>query len=235
MEILAHRAVKRSLNRIRELREARGWTQADLAKRIRREPATTANQVSRLETGERGLTQGWIQLIADALGCEPGNLLTPASAIASNGAAVETVSILGEIQAGVFKALDDLVWDDEKVFQIAIPSPAEYVGAKRFGLVVRDPSMNQRYLEGDILICVRVADIDVEPSIGSRVIVYRQRSDDEIEVTCKKIAEKNGKIWLVPESNDPEFQAPIKLDDVSGSTVSVHALVVGSYRSERPD
>lgn len=235
MQLMVKKPVKQTQNRVRELREARGWTQADLARRIRRHPATTANQVSRLETGDRRLTQEWIQLIADALGCDPGNLLSPAGATASTGAAVEAVSVLGEVQAGAFKALEDLVWDDERVFQIALPSPTEYPGARRFGLVVRGPSMNQRYLEGDILICVRIQDIDVEPPVGSRVIVYRQKPDDQTEVTCKKIAEKNGEIWLVPESNDPEFQSPIKLDDGNGSVVSVHAIVVGSYRSERPD
>ena len=226
---------KQPQNRVRELRKARGWTQADLAKRIRREPSTTANQVSRLETGERALTQDWIQLIADALGCEPGNLLSSASTIGDNSLALETVPIIGEVQAGAFKEIEYLVWDEERVVQIAIPSPTKYPGARRFGLVVRGSSMNQRYSDGDILICVRIADIDSKPAVGSRVIVYRTRTDDEIEVTCKKIAAKNDEVWLVPESDDPEFQAPIKLDDGSGSRVCIHALVVGSYRSEIPD
>lgn len=225
---------KEAVNRIRELREARGWKQGELASRMN--PPVVATTISRLETGERRLNDELMQRISEALGCDPRDLLSgPAGIIAGDGSPIERVTVIGEVQAGAFHALDELAWDDDRAFQIAVPSPDVYRGAKRFGLVVRGPSMNLRYLEGDILICVRVDDIDVEPPIGSRVIVYRTRQDGQIEVTCKKLAEKNGGIWLVPESSDPEFQAPVKLDDGNGSTVSIHAVVVGSYRSERPD
>ncbi len=63
-------------NRIRPLREERGLTQDTLAERM----GTTKMQVSRLERGERRLTQGWMEKIAAALACHPADLLPGAAA-----------------------------------------------------------------------------------------------------------------------------------------------------------
>jgi phage repressor protein C with HTH and peptisase S24 domain len=59
-------------NRIKELREAKGWSQTRLAKAI----GANKSQVSRLEKGDRGLSEQWIRKIADALGNPPSVILT---------------------------------------------------------------------------------------------------------------------------------------------------------------
>ncbi len=58
-------------NRIRELRERRQMTQEELASAI----GTSKMQVSRLERGERRLTQSWMERIATALQLHPAELL----------------------------------------------------------------------------------------------------------------------------------------------------------------
>lgn len=58
-------------NRIKELREKRGWTQDQLAEAA----GTSFQQVSRLENGTRRLTVEWMQRIAKALGVHPAALL----------------------------------------------------------------------------------------------------------------------------------------------------------------
>jgi transcriptional regulator with XRE-family HTH domain len=58
-------------NRIRELRTARGLTLKELARRV----STSNQQISHLETGKRRLTVGWMERIADALDCNPLELL----------------------------------------------------------------------------------------------------------------------------------------------------------------
>jgi DNA-binding Xre family transcriptional regulator len=60
------------MNRIRELRKARGWTAEDLAVRCN----TSHNQITRLETGQRRLTVDWMTRIAQALDLTPAELLT---------------------------------------------------------------------------------------------------------------------------------------------------------------
>jgi transcriptional regulator with XRE-family HTH domain len=51
-------------NRIKELRDRADLSQAALAERI----GTSGQQIGRLETGERKLTEKWARLIAGALG-----------------------------------------------------------------------------------------------------------------------------------------------------------------------
>lgn len=60
-------------NNLRALREARGLSQQQLADRV--VPATTSQQVSRLELGSRKLSLDWMMRLALALGCDPSELI----------------------------------------------------------------------------------------------------------------------------------------------------------------
>lgn len=66
------------MNRIRDIRKAKGLTLADLAAAC--QPATTAQTIGRLETGTRQLSLGWMNRIAAALGVEPASLMRDDSA-----------------------------------------------------------------------------------------------------------------------------------------------------------
>lgn len=61
------------INRIRDIRQQKGLTLADVAAACR--PATTAQTIGRLETGMRTLSLGWMNRIAAALEVEPELLL----------------------------------------------------------------------------------------------------------------------------------------------------------------
>lgn len=61
------------LNRIRDIRKAKGLTLADLAAAC--DPPTTAQTIGRLETGTRQLSLVWMNRIAAALGVEPASLM----------------------------------------------------------------------------------------------------------------------------------------------------------------
>lgn len=56
----------------KEWRKYRGLTQEELAGRIE----STASSISQLETGKQGFTDSTLVAIADALNCEPGDLLS---------------------------------------------------------------------------------------------------------------------------------------------------------------
>ncbi|MAM57145.1 MAG: hypothetical protein CMN25_07410, partial [Salinicola sp.] len=62
-----------SVNNMEELREAKGWKRPELAKRM----GTTPQQVERLEKGQRGLSQKWIDKAAEALDVTPAEIITP--------------------------------------------------------------------------------------------------------------------------------------------------------------
>ncbi len=58
--------------RIKELRELKGWSQAELA----RQSGVGQASVSRIEAGETsGVSLGIVEKLAKALGCDPGYLI----------------------------------------------------------------------------------------------------------------------------------------------------------------
>lgn len=61
------------INRIREIRQAREMTLAELASAC--DPPTTAQTIGRLETGTRNLSIKWMDRIGRALGIDPGQLV----------------------------------------------------------------------------------------------------------------------------------------------------------------
>ena len=63
------------MNRIKELREARGLSAADLAEMV----GTSQPQITRLERGVRRLTVEWMTRIARALDCRPMDLIASAT------------------------------------------------------------------------------------------------------------------------------------------------------------
>lgn len=226
--------MKKLLNRIQALRKARKWTQERLAEEVN--PSTTSETISRLENGKIELTLDWMQRIAGALGCDPVDIISgPKGVVSETGIPVERMNVVGEVQAGIWRAPDDVQWVETSQYQISIPTIPEIAGLNRFGLIVRGPSMNLRYLDGDILICVLIEDLQIEPPAGSRVIVYRENAADDIEATCKLLKKDDeGQSWLWPESSHPDHQQPLPLDGGNGSTARVHSLVVGSVRHELP-
>lgn len=77
------------INRIRDIRKAKGMTLAQLAKAC--DPPTTAQTIGRLETGMRNLSLKWMERIGTALGVDPESLVrseetAPAQVVAELGA-----------------------------------------------------------------------------------------------------------------------------------------------------
>jgi transcriptional regulator with XRE-family HTH domain len=83
------------LNRIRDIRKAKGLTLADLAAAC--DPPTTAQTIGRLETGMRQLSLVWMNRIAAALGVEPASLM--------RDTAGESAQIVAELVASGAQAL----------------------------------------------------------------------------------------------------------------------------------
>lgn len=60
---------------IKQARKAKGWSLERLAARV--EPASSYQQISRLEKGDRALTVQWVERIATALEIDPLSLMAP--------------------------------------------------------------------------------------------------------------------------------------------------------------
>lgn len=96
-------------SRIREIRKAKGMTLQQVADKI----GTTAQTIGRLETGMRTLSIRWVNRIAEALGCDPGELL----ALPEGGdvPVIGNVGTNGHVESGPPETIIWRVSDDEIV------------------------------------------------------------------------------------------------------------------------
>ncbi|MEO0417225.1 MAG: helix-turn-helix transcriptional regulator [Pseudomonadota bacterium] len=138
------------INRIREIRRAKGLTLAQLAEAC--DPPTTAQTVGRLETGMRTLSTKWMDRLAQALGVDPETLV--------RSEAQERPSVIAEL------TLNEAV---------ALPSPREAVLPHELAqgpddaamLVMEVTAPVSEYRPGD-LIWLRQVDLSDAPTILNR-------------------------------------------------------------------
>lgn len=227
---------KKPQNRIRELRRAKGLSLKQLAELA----GTTHQTVQRLETGERRLSQQWMERLASALGIKPADLLPRAQTVEVEDFEFTRLRIFGEIQAGKWRRsleISEGEWQEMHVPRLDKDSDC-------FGVIVRGNSMNQVYPDGTILICVPIEEYDHVLAQGSNVIIERRNSQGMTETTVKELRQhSDGSVWLWPRSSDPLFQEPLHLPrpdtnvDIRDATVEhvkITAVVVGSVRPETP-
>jgi phage repressor protein C with HTH and peptisase S24 domain len=158
-------------NRIAELRNARRWSQEQLARAC--DPPTSQPQIMRLETGERKLTQEWMGKIAKALNVQPADLFPSAKLTGENKAggnhlsAVATpndkglafssgaqtlhswpkdLKIIGHVKAGT----DGIFLDQGEIHGMAYRPPQLVNVPNAFAVYVQDESMAPAFKPGRI-------------------------------------------------------------------------------------
>jgi transcriptional regulator with XRE-family HTH domain len=207
------------------LRKRQGLTQAALAERLKVEQPT----VTRWENGKRELTVATLIEIADALGVEPGALLTKDSAMPMPLG--PTLYCKGKIAAGRWKAAVEDPEDEWASFTGRPDVKADI--AHRFGLKIEGDSMDELYPDGTIVECVSVFG-HTEIAAGKRVVVVRENTDGLYEATVKELVEDAaGEMWAVPRSTNPAHQS-ISLTKPEQGIVNtrIAAVVVASHRPE---
>lgn len=105
-------------NRIRELREARGLAQNQLAEIIN----VTPSALNKLERGTRGLNQEWMRRIAKALGCAPVDILPDADNPSRLSA--EEQEMLDRLRAATKRDRETLLRVSEAIIPYSVPSKA---------------------------------------------------------------------------------------------------------------
>lgn len=98
------------INRIREIRRAKGMTLADLGAAC--QPPTTAQTIGRLETGMRNLSTKWMERIGAALGVDPEVLVK-----SSNAPRAQVIAELGAGDPEALKSPRDCVLPSEMAAQ----------------------------------------------------------------------------------------------------------------------
>lgn len=95
---------------IKEWRKYKGLTQERLASRVELTPGA----ISQLEGGTVNYTQPTLEALAEALGCEPGDLLRPPPIDAENELAALVMAMNAERKAKALKLLKVLLDEDGK-------------------------------------------------------------------------------------------------------------------------
>lgn len=208
-------------NRIKELREKNGLSQQQLAELT----GTTNQQIGRLEKGARELTTTWMERLARPLRVMPSEIIALTTTH-------HRIRLIGEVQAGLWLTPDEKEGYEGEILDL--PLPEIYSKLRPYALRVVGPSMNLVYPEGTILICCHLEELREDPVIGKRYIIQNIDEHDGIETTVKEFRiDEQGRPWAWPQSEHPEHQLPIALDQArNGHSIIIKARVVFSLKPE---
>lgn len=212
-------------NNLKTLRIRAGLTQQQVAD----EQGVSPAQISRWENGVNNVPSQRLRSMAEAYRAAVSELFGDAGDVVESG---PKLPIKGEVAAGIWREAWEMDPDDWTTFTGRSDCDAPL--SDRFGLRVTGDSMNEIYPHGTVLDCVAYDQVGKIES-GKRVIVRRRRNGDEYEATVKEYRLDDKLVpWLVPRSNNPAFQRPIRMDEQDDGVdeVVILALVIGSYRPE---
>jgi hypothetical protein len=118
----------------------------------------------------------------------------------------------------------------------ALPADPRYPAEAQYDLVVRGTSIANFARDGDMIRCVDLSAYG--PPQERDLVIVRRVSPDGLHETTAKRLRLRGKAWeLLPDSNDPRWQEPVRLLDgkpkgreASGVRVEITAVVLFAYR-----
>src|SRR5690606_29819152 len=139
--------------------------------------AVSKSMYTKLERGERRLTDFYIDRAARAFGVSPVEVLSDEPEMSG----VRRVRVKGYVQAGYWAE----TWEFPEDEQYEVPVPAdEYLAPYALHAAeTRGPSMNRRYPEGTIIVFTDANETGESISPGKRYVVVRERADGMREAT----------------------------------------------------
>lgn len=200
--------------------EYSGFSQAELARKLSQEFGWSDNRsiLNKILTGDRDLKADEMLDISEAT-----KFPLPGAETPKREPGLRRVEVAAYVQAGHFA--ETWEWDEADRYSVYVPDLPELKGMRLYAAETRGPSMNRRYLEKTVVVFNSVAEAHEEPIPGKRYVIERRRSGGEAEHTVKLLhADADGKFWLMPESDDPRFQAPISFEDGTGDEDEVIIL-----------
>lgn len=168
-------------DRIKYLRERYGYSQAELSEKVGYRGKST---ISKIESGQRDISQSMIQRFASVFGVSPTYLI-----YGEETERTVRVPVYGRIAAGIpISAITDI--EDYEEISAALAEQGEYLALKIHG-----DSMEPRIREGDVIIIRRQEDCE-----SGDVVAVLINGD---EATCKRIKKTPEGIYLI--SNNPAY------------------------------
>lgn len=156
----------------------------------------------------------------------------PGPGEAAQALEMRPVQVIGHVQAGIWT--EAFEWEEEERYIVPVPADPEFAGYKLYGAEMRGASMNKWRPEGTVIVFTDQIETAEDLRIGSRYVVERTNGTGEHECTVKTLwKDEDGHAWLLPESSDPRFQEPLKVDGESGETIRILGRVTYSVSRER--
>lgn len=183
----------------------------------------------------------------DWLATGRGSMISPTDAREALTERTASARVIGEIGGGGWfetplSQLPDLppdfdTTDSDKYEPVPVVRDRKYQEITQFALKVVGPSVNKIIRDGDFAICVPYFEVRDGPRDRDVVAVERKKNG-MYQGTIKRLR-RIGKEWeLHPESHDPKFQDPIRLNenlsgdrDDSDTEITIIGLVIGQYGS----
>ncbi|MFK4826025.1 helix-turn-helix domain-containing protein [Paenochrobactrum sp. BZR 588] len=147
--------------------------------------------------------------------------------------AITTVRIVGTVEAGTFREVDEL--DQSEPVEIAVPRDDKFPYARQMAFNVSGDSMNdlrpRPILSGDRAVCVAYSDVAHEVPLRDGMVVVVERTRDgghTREWSIKQIELYEDRTVFAPRSTNSNYK-PIVIerdhDTDSGMSVEVIAIV----------
>lgn len=208
------------MNRLKELREKAGLSQARLAELA----GTSQPQVRRLEASQRKLTKQWADRLAPHLHVRSQDLLFADDKDTQRE--IVGLPVLGRSRAGDW--LDISLMDDmgePETINVARDSRFPY--AAQYALRVEGDSMDELFNDGSYVTVVNFADSGL-PFRPGMVIHVEQRMGGTtlVETTIKQISDDRK--WLLPRSTNPAHK-PLPIEGNAATEIEVKGIVTGKW------
>lgn len=144
--------------------------------------------------------------------------------VAAGPKSLATIPVIGIVRAGLWQDADA---GDNGLYEQVPAAPDEQV-EWQFAYKVEGTSLNKRAQPGDHLICLDIVKSHYDVKENDLVIVQRSRFDGQmIERTAKRVRRTITGYELWPESTDPLYQEPIRLDNTDdGSEYAIIGKVL---------
>lgn len=170
-----------------------------------------------------------LQKIAQSVGIPLPGVLTDQSSPPPSVAPLRTLSVRGVVAAGMWQSVE--LVQDEPLGEAPMVENPRFSSLPQWAELLRGPSMNRTYLDGDYLHVVDGPSLGYFPHEGDDVIVERRSGQDgKVERTCKRVKMIDGAAALVGDSTIEHWNEPLPLQSGDDGLVQIIGLVIGSYR-----
>lgn len=151
----------------------------------------------------------------------------------ANDADAPLPKVIGEVSAGSWHHLDGMNQADFEVEPSPFPPDPRYAIGAQFDLVVRGSSINRFARDGMRLRCVDLIAAGIEVEDNDLVIFRKTKDDGElVQTTAKRYRRRGSIVELWPDSDDPRWQTPERIDTrntPAGEEGAIVALVLYAY------